>query len=169
MTLTYIDYASTYFEHQMLTKIHGEPCFIALQRLKNQIKANLNSINTELGRVNNGHLGLGLTTVEYVLVPAIACTRPVHLGAVGLVEATQHETVRLRDDYARAIRLFREVMDVEKEIVKQTVQVIDEIYIKSLRSYNTSTINRHVAEIWIYLSLYMCCTLVLPFLILFKK
>ena len=58
MTSTSIDYTSTYFEHPTLTKIHSEPTFFSLQRLKNQIKANLASVNTDLGGGKNGHLEL---------------------------------------------------------------------------------------------------------------
>ena len=64
MTLTSIDYMSTYFEHPMLTKIHGEPDFSSLQRLENQIKVNLSSVNTNLGGEGNRHLGLTLTAAE---------------------------------------------------------------------------------------------------------
>ena len=58
----------------------------------------------------------------------------MHPGQAAPVGAIQHETVRLQDDYRREIRLFREVTDIEKEITKQTVQAIDEIYLKSLRN-----------------------------------
>ena len=65
MTSTSIDYTSTYFGHPMLTNIHGKPIFFSLQRLKNQIKANLASVNTNLGEGRNDHLGLGLMAAGY--------------------------------------------------------------------------------------------------------
>ena len=68
MTSTSIDYTSTYFEHHTLTKIHGEPDFFSLQRLKNQINTNLTIVNMDLGGGRNGHLGLGLTAAKYISV-----------------------------------------------------------------------------------------------------
>ena len=68
MTSTSIDYTSTYFEHPILTKIHGEPIFFSLQRLKNQIRVNLSSVNTDLGGGRNGNLGPGLIAAEYISV-----------------------------------------------------------------------------------------------------
>ena len=72
MTSTSTDYTITYFEHPMLTKIHGKSIFFSLQRLKNQIKANLASVNTDLGGGRNGYLGLGLTAVKYISVSQTA-------------------------------------------------------------------------------------------------
>ena len=37
MTSINIDYANTYFEHQTLAKIHGEPTYNGLNKLKDQI------------------------------------------------------------------------------------------------------------------------------------
>ena len=99
MTSTSIDYKSTYFEHLTLTKIHGESDFFSLKRLKNQIKANFASVNTDLGGGRNGHLGLGLTVAEYVSVSQTAYIQPVYPGPVATVGATPHEIFRLRDYY----------------------------------------------------------------------
>ena len=112
------NYASAYFEHRTLTKIHDDPYFIGLQKLNNQIMANLASTDTELGGDNNRHVGLGLMVATYISVSVIAFTCPVHLGAVAPLRFTQHELVRLRDDYARAIMLFHEVTEVEKAILE---------------------------------------------------
>ena len=62
----------------MLTKIHGEPIFINLQRLKNQIKANLVSVSTDLGGGSNGNLELGLAEAEYVSVSQTIYIQLVH-------------------------------------------------------------------------------------------
>ena len=78
MTSTSIDYTSTYFENPTVTKIHGEPNFFSLQRLNNQIKANLASVNTGLGGGRLKHLGLGLTVAEYFSVSQTAYVRPVY-------------------------------------------------------------------------------------------
>ena len=103
-----------------------------------------------MGGANNGQLGLGLTTAKHVLVSAISYTHLVHLGVVAPGGATQHETVGVRDDYARSVRIFREVTDIKKVIVNHIVQAIEK-YTLSLRSRNTNTIYRTVTEILTHL------------------
>ena len=73
--------------------------------------------------------------------------QPVHPGQAAPVGTTQYETVRLQDDYKREIPLFWEVTDIEKAITKLIVQVIDEIYLKSLRNQSTNTIQLNLAQI----------------------
>ena len=148
MTSTSIDYAKTYFEHPRLTKIHGEPSFSNLKLFRNEIKANLASVSSELGGGAHGHLGLGFTDVDYAsIAPGTPYVRPVHPGATPAVGTTQHETTRLRDEWRDQIKLFREVTDVEKTIVKQIVEVIDPKYLKSIRDRVTNTITKSLVEI----------------------
>ena len=72
MTSTNIDYTSTYFEHPKLSKICGQPDYEGLKTLKNEIKANLASVTSDLGGGAHGHLGLGLTITKYArIVPYI--------------------------------------------------------------------------------------------------
>ena len=52
---TVVDYATTYFEFPTLDKIHGTPTFRSLQTLKRQLKANCQTVISDLG---GGHLGL---------------------------------------------------------------------------------------------------------------
>ena len=106
MSSTAINHAGTYFDHLTLTKIRGIPCFIGLQCLKNQIKANLVSINTDLEGGNNGNLVLVLTTTGYISVVVVAYAAPVYPGPVTLVGAIHHEIIRLRNDYNRYIRFL---------------------------------------------------------------
>ena len=96
MNPTSIDYAKTYFEYPRLTKIHGEPSFDTLKPFRNEIKANLASVSSELGGGIHGHLGLGFRAVDYnSITPGTPYVRPVHPGATPAVGATQHETLRL--------------------------------------------------------------------------
>ena len=101
MTLKSIDYTSTYFEHPTLAKIHGKSIFFSLQRLKNQIKANLASVNKDFGGGENGHLGLWMWVAEYVSVSQTAYIRSVYPRQAAPVGTTQHEMIKLRDDYKR--------------------------------------------------------------------
>ena len=48
----------TYFQHKLLTKIHGKPTYPTLQTLYTELKANAGSVPTTLGGGQHGHLGL---------------------------------------------------------------------------------------------------------------
>ena len=51
----------------------------SLQRLMNQIKENLASVNTDLRGGRNGHIGLGMTAAKYFSVSQATYVRPVNL------------------------------------------------------------------------------------------
>ena len=68
MTTTRVDYASTYFPYKSPTPIQGEPTYKTLKRLKNELRANASSIDSNLGGGDHGYLGLVLTEVEYAKV-----------------------------------------------------------------------------------------------------
>ena len=148
MTSTSIDYAKTYFENSKLTEIHGDPAFEPLKLLRNGIKANLTGISLDLGGGVHEHLGLALNDIEYDLIalgtPYIC---PDHPGATPNIGATQYETLRIREEQKDEIRLFREVTDVEKAVVKQSVEAIEPKYMKTLRERRTNTISRTVAQV----------------------
>ena len=57
-----IDYKATYFQHPVLTKVHGEPTYDALQQIATQVKANAAAVPSQLGGGNHGHLGLVYTS-----------------------------------------------------------------------------------------------------------
>ena len=44
-----VDYAKTYFLHQTLTKIQGEPDYSTLKILKKELKANASRVTSDLG------------------------------------------------------------------------------------------------------------------------
>jgi hypothetical protein len=68
MATATVDYANAYFEYATLTPIRGEPDFEALLRMKKQLKANAQSVSSDLGNGTTGHLGQVLTAAEYALV-----------------------------------------------------------------------------------------------------
>ena len=73
-----IDYTHTRFEHTVLPKIHGQPTFTALNKLKTYLKANAKSVRSNLGGGFHGHLGLVLTDEEYAMLSDIPFEEPVH-------------------------------------------------------------------------------------------
>ena len=55
----------TYFQHKVLTRIHGPPVFETLQLLANELKANAASVPTTLGGGLYGQLGLVVSDQKY--------------------------------------------------------------------------------------------------------
>ena len=60
-----VDYTTTYFKYPVPTPINGEPMNKTLKRLKMELRANGSSVDTDLGGVNHGYLGLILADLEY--------------------------------------------------------------------------------------------------------
>ena len=141
MTATNIDYSNTTFVFPTLTKIQGRPTYATLKTIKDELKANATSVTTDLGGGANGHLGLVLTPTEYGNVSAIPYVRPAHPGTLVIPPgSTQHEANRLRDDFKEAVRLYREITQVEKALIKQLGQAMPSDYLKSFRNIHTNTI-----------------------------
>ena len=94
-----VDY-TTYFEFPTLDKIHGEPTFATLLRMKKLLKANAISLTSDLDGGQFGHLGLVLTPQDYTLLSQVPYARPAHLGVLVIPAGTaQHEAIRLREEH----------------------------------------------------------------------
>ena len=147
-----VDYITTYFEHPTLAKIHGEPNYELLRKMKNELMRNAASVPSDLGGGANGHLGLLLTPTEYTTVHATAYLRPVHPGTLVIAPGTlQHEAKRLKEEYEQQIIDFRETVNVERAMVKQIVHAIDPQYLDTLRNQTTDAIDVPIFQILTYL------------------
>ena len=74
------NYRSTHFEVKNPTIITGEPTYDTLQRLYDQIKINAQSVASNRGGGNHGHLGLVLTNVEYSVLSLTPFLRHLNPG-----------------------------------------------------------------------------------------
>jgi translation initiation factor 2B subunit (eIF-2B alpha/beta/delta family) len=152
MAATNIDYVKTYFEFPTLTKVHGEPTYEALQEIKDEIKANAAAVESELGGGNNGHLGLVLSPTEYTRVHATAYVRPIQPPVLEIApDATGPVATRARSEYDESKRLWREVVDVERALIKQIVQAVEPKYLKAMRNSTTNSITKTIPQIFQYL------------------
>ena len=153
MPATNIDYANTYFEFPELSKIHGAPTYPTIRIIKDEVKANASSVASDLGGGANGHYGLVVDPTEYAMVPGtIPYVRPVHPGALVIPPGTTQQIyLGLREDHKEAVRVFREVNDVQQRIIKQLVQAMDATYLKTLRNVNTNTITCDIPTIFTHL------------------
>ena len=110
MTMTRIDYASSYFTYPTPTPIQGEPTFKSLKRLKNELRANASSVDTDLGGGDHGCLGLILTEAEYERVaPQSAFSAPEFPGELSIPRGTDTvDALNIREKHKRDMGLYRE-------------------------------------------------------------
>ena len=145
---THVNYVDTYFEYKTLTKIHGEPTFEAIKKIKDELKANAMAVNSELGGGRHGHLGLVLTPEEYLRISAVAYVKPEHPGVLQIPgNSTQHEATRLRNEFKEAIKLFRETVDLEKALRYQITAAVPAEYLDALRNRDANAITATIPEI----------------------
>ena len=143
-----LDYAVTYFEFPVLDKIHGEPNYESLKKLKKQLKANAQSVPSTLGGGNHGLLGLVLTQAEYARVSNDQFNIPLRPGALLIPPFTaNHETIRLQGEHEQAKETFNDCMAVKKTLIKQIVAAVDAEYLKELRDPDTNSINMDIPDI----------------------
>ena len=111
MTTGAVDYAASYFKYKTPTPIQGAPTNKTLKRLKQELRANASSVESDLGGGDHGFLGLVLTDAEYVSVsetPFVAPVFPVALTIPAI--STQIEALNLREkhkDNKRAYYQFK--------------------------------------------------------------
>ena len=65
---TNVNYVATYFQYPLPTPINGEPTKKSLKRIKTELRANVSSVDTDLGGGDRGYLGLILTDAEYARI-----------------------------------------------------------------------------------------------------
>ena len=108
-----INYATTSCEYPVLNRIQGMPTFSTLTHLKKQMKANTQTVTSDLvGGARHGHLDLVLLPSKYALVGDELYNLPVHPGTLTIpnnVDAA--EVVQRRDSHHQQIRKFRELVE----------------------------------------------------------
>ena len=137
------------FEFQVLTKILGPLNYRVLKRLKDQIKSNAACIDSDLGGGANGHLGLILTDVEYALVcpltPYVRHVMPNDPIIDGKTKA--HEAIRLRDEFKEAKSLYKEMISLEKALLKKISAAVPAMYLKQFRNKHSNALDKPIPEI----------------------
>ena len=115
--------------------------------MRKQLKANCQTVISDLGGGRHGLLGLLLSPEEYALLSNVPFHRPQHPGQLQIPAGTpQHEAIRLREEHRENIRIFRETLDVETVLTKQVVNAIAPEYLKELRDPFTDKIDVTILE-----------------------
>jgi hypothetical protein len=124
----------TYFQHKVLTKIHGKPIYESLQTVLTELKANASSVPSTLGGGNNGHLGLLLSNARYTaLANTIAWVTPNNPGPfVPPLAGTAAQIEAAKDVWKELKQTFELHQATEKALIAQVVESIDPIYLRAL-------------------------------------
>ena len=136
------NFRENYFQHPELTKITGEPTHTSLTTLINELKANAQSVHSNLGGGAHGHLGLVLSPVDYASVAQAPYVRPQFPGSFVIPpNITNVQAQMLREQHAENLRQFQEVEAVHNALVQQVIQAVDPMYLKALRNPITNALN----------------------------
>ena len=142
------NYWEIYFEYPDLTKIHGEPTSASLFKLRNELKANAQSVYSNLSDDVHGHLALVLSARQYSLLTAVAFVRPVHPGALLIPTGTTGpNTETMKNAHHEQLRLFREVQGVEKALIQQLVKAVDAPYLIAIRDRTSNSLTGTIHQI----------------------
>ena len=144
-----VNYKDSYFKHPVLTKIRGEPTYETLHHLKMELKANASSVPTILGGGNHGYLGMILTPTEYHrIAPADPFTRPPNPGAlVPNPAGTATQIASAEDTHRTAKKLYLETLLLERTIIQQIIEAVENKYLAALRNPVTGKITPLVPAI----------------------
>ena len=122
----------TYFQHKVLTRIHGLPVYETLQHLTTEIKANAASVPSTLGGGLYGHLGLVVSDQKYAtLANTLPWITPGNPGAFVPPTGATGPQIEAAKDVWRALKQSFDVCQAtEKALIAQIVESIDSIYLR---------------------------------------
>jgi hypothetical protein len=142
------NYRELYFEFTDLTKVQGEPDSESLYRLRNELKANAQSVYSNLSDGLHGHLGLVLPPTQYALITNVPFVRPTHPGLLAIPPGTTAPMIAvMKDAHTEQLRLFKEVTGVEKALIQQMVRAIDPPYLAALRDRASNSLRGTVSQV----------------------
>ena len=124
----------TYFQHKVLTKIHGTPTYESLQNLTTELKANAGSVPSTLGGGLYGHLGLLVSAARYAtLAHTVPWVNPPNPGPFAPPAGGTAAQIEAAKEVWRDSKFqFELYQATTKALVAQIVEAIDPIYIRAL-------------------------------------
>ena len=153
MCLGVIDCVSSYFKYKTPTPIRGLSVHKTIKRFKLELRANGNSVETNLGGRNHSYLGLLCTDEEYAEIPHTQpFTPPNYLGPLTIPSiAIAIQAMQLREDYREAKRLYFECKNAEKALLHHIQDVLEEKYIECMVNEYTNLISEDISTVLNYL------------------
>ena len=152
MTIGAVDYAASYFKYKTPTPVQGAPTNKTLKRLKQELRANASSVESDLGGGDHGYLGLVLTDPEYTTVSPTAFSAPTFPAALEIPAGTdQVNALNLREQHKEKKRAYYECKNVEKALQRHIQDAIEDKYLESLIDDDTQLITEDVPTVLAYL------------------
>ena len=134
---------ATFFPHQTLPKVYGEPTFQTLYDTSQRLRDNASAVKTTLGGGGHGLLAVLLSPATYHAITGHVWAEPAHPGnAPDLPERTSQVTARnLLNVYAQNLKNWNLVNDTRNALKQQIMEVFDETYYQPLRDRTTGYAN----------------------------
>ena len=121
-----VDYAALYFKFKTPTPIIGAPTHKTLKQLKQELRANGSSVESDLGDGDHGYLGLVLDDVKYATVSQTAFVAPNYPAALTVPNGTgQVAALNLRKQHKEDKRVYLECKNVEKSLQRHIQDAIN--------------------------------------------
>jgi hypothetical protein len=139
----------TYFQHKVLTRVHGKPTYEAIQNLLTELKANASSVPSTLGGGQYGHLGLLISDTRYnALAHTIQWVIPGNPGAfVPPIQGTAFQIDAAKDVWKERRQTFELCQATEKALIAQIVESIDLIYLRALLNRTTGQYSTTIRDL----------------------
>ena len=135
---TTTNYRSIHFQVSTPTIITDEPTYKSLSILYDQIKINAQSVPSNGGGGNHGHLGLVLTPVEYQLISLKPFIHPVNPGEfIYPTGNTPEEITVLGREHIDHQQQFQKIEQVELALKQFLIEALDPDYLLEIRNPTT--------------------------------
>jgi hypothetical protein len=143
----------TYFQHKVLTKVHGTPTYETLMTLSTELKANASSVPSTLGGGLYGHLGLILSAERYAtLANSVPWTNPGNPGPFAPPAGATAAQLEAAKDVWRELKYsFDFYQATEKALIAQVVDSIDPIYLRALLNRATGQYASGIRDVLLHL------------------
>ena len=143
----------TYFQHKVLSKVHGQPTYETLQTLSTEVKANAASVPSTLGGGLYGHLGLIMSDERYAtLANSVPWVTPGNPGPFNPPNPATAPQIEAAKDVWRELKYSFELCQAtEKALIAQIVDSIDPIYLRALLNRATGQYSSDIKTILVHL------------------
>ena len=114
-----INYKDTLFKRSNLTPIRGKPTFEKIHKLRNEIKANTNSVYSNFGGGAHDHLGLVLNDAKYVVTSPTTFVNLIRPSPLIILDGTTDQSnSNMRIAHTEEVRLLSEVTWLEQDLLQ---------------------------------------------------
>ena len=120
--------------------------------MSKELKANAQSVYSNLGGGAHGHLGIVLSPAAYALISNTPYETPMHPGSLTIPPGTTQIVARnLQSVHEVQMSNFKTHLDVKKALIQQIVIAVESSYLDALRNPVTKTLDNDIHAILAHL------------------